>query len=291
MAIYNLGSINIDRFYAVPHFPQPGETISAEDYGEGLGGKGANMSVAIARGAARAVHIGAVGPEGRWATDRLLEYGVDTRHIVQRECATGHANITVDGAGENIIVIFPGANNTLDADQISGALSEANVGDWLLMQNETNAQMEAATLARTLGLKVAYAAAPFSAEAVAPLLPFLDLLMMNAVEAKQLEAATGRSISALGVPDVVITKGADGAEWISGNGRRSIPAIPAQVVDSTGAGDTFSGYLLAGLDRGMPMEQALRLATQAAALMVARKGTADVIPDLRDIQEAGRARP
>lgn len=289
MAVWNLGSINIDNVYRVPHLPAPGETLSAFEHSQGLGGKGANMSVAIARAAARVTHIGAVGGEGGWTVDRLMEYGVDTRHIARMVGqATGHANIAVAEDGENQIILYPGTNRMISDDLIGAALSAAAAGDTLVMQNETNGQRYAAEMARSLGLKVVYAAAPFDAQAVSDVLPFTDLLVLNAVEAEQLQAALGQDLTALGVDNIVVTLGGDGCRWIdvSAGLETHVPAIPVTPVDTTGAGDTFTGYLVAGLDRGMPMEQVLRLATQAGAIMVTRLGTADVIPDLKDIEDA-----
>ncbi|MBM1555388.1 ribokinase [Sulfitobacter mediterraneus] len=283
--IWNLGSINADNFYRVPHLPEPGETLAATGFDRGLGGKGANMSVAAARAAARVMHIGAVGADGAWAKDRLLEYGVDTQHIFVVAPATGHANICVDPAGENSIVLYPGANHTITEQMIGAALAEASPGDILLMQNETLGQQFAAETAQTLGLRVAYAAAPFDAEAVAGLAHIADLLILNEVEAAQLLAATGQELSNLPVDDVVVTLGGDGCKWVSNKGdiTQTYAAYPADPVDTTGAGDTFTGYLLAGLDRGMDMADAIDLAMRAGALMVARHGTADVIPDLKEI--------
>ena len=283
--IWNLGSINIDNFYEVPHLPAPGETLAAVSYGFGLGGKGANMSVAAARAAARVSHIGAVGSDGRWTRERLMEYGVDTPHISEIEVPTGHANIVVDPAGENSIVLFQGANVHLTEAIIGAALSEASHRDFLLMQNETNGQEYAAVTARSLGLRVAYAAAPFEASAIERLLGRIDLLVLNEVEAAQLEAATGKTPDALGVPDVVITLGAKGCKWVSNTGEKHFDPYPAEAVDTTGAGDTFTGYLVAALDRGLGMEAAIDLALKAGALMVMRRGTADVIPDLKEIQD------
>jgi ribokinase len=283
--IWNLGSINIDNFYEVPHLPAPGETLAAVSYGFGLGGKGANMSVAAARGAARISHIGAIGSEGHWTLDRLMEYGVDTPHISQIEVPTGHANIVVDSSGENNIVLFQGANVKLTEAMIGRALSAASTGDFLLMQNETNGQEYASETARSLGLRVAYAAAPFEADAIGRLLGRVDLLVLNEIEATQLEAATGKSVGALGVPDVVVTLGAQGCKWVSNASEKHFDAYPAEAVDTTGAGDTFTGYLVAGLDRGLDMEAAIDLALKAGALMVTRRGTADVIPDLKEIQD------
>ncbi|MEO0937458.1 MAG: ribokinase [Pseudomonadota bacterium] len=286
MTIWNLGSINIDRLYRVPHLPGPGETLAATAHSEGLGGKGANMSVAAARAAAHVVHIGAVGADGRWAAERLLEYGVDTRSIAEVPGPTGHAIIAVDAGGENSILLWPGANAAISEGMIGQALSQASLGDWLLMQNETCGQVHAARMARDLGLNVAYAAAPFDAQAVQELLPYLDLLVMNAVEAEQLRAATGQDAAALGVDLVIVTKGAGGCTLYRSGAHRDFPAVVVEPVDTTGAGDTFTGYVLAGLGRGEEVAQAILRATQAAAIMVTRQGTADVIPDLKDIEDA-----
>lgn len=288
MTIYNLGSINIDMVYQVPHLPVPGETLAAKIYSQGLGGKGANMSVAAARAAARVRHIGAVGADGRWAVERLLEYGVDTTHISEFSGVTGHAVINVDDAGENAIVLWAGANNLISTDQIGRALAEANTGDTLIMQNETSGQLDAAKMAKDLGLKVVYAAAPFDANAITLLLPYIDLLVLNEVEAQQLKMAIGKPPEALEIDNVIVTLGGDGCRWYANSAKlvTDFAAIKVDPIDTTGAGDTFTGYVVAGLDRGMVMERAIHLASQAGALMVARLGTADVIPDLKEIQDA-----
>lgn len=284
MAIWNLGSINIDHFYAVPHIPAPGETLAATGYDTGLGGKGANMAVASARAGSVTHLIAATGPDGRWARDRVMEYGVDTRFVAQVQSPTGHALISIAADGENAITLFAGANHQIEAKDISRALSQAQTGDWLLMQNETMLQRDAAQLAKTLGLKVAYAAAPFDAEATKSVLPFLDFLILNEVEASQLETSLNRRLETFEIPDIIVTLGANGAKHITPLGARSYPAIPVEPVDTTGAGDTFTGYVLSGLDRGLSMPQSIRLASFAAALMVTRHGTADVIPDLSEVQ-------
>ncbi|WP_299349103.1 ribokinase [uncultured Shimia sp.] len=289
MAIYNLGSINADYFYRVPHLPSAGETLAATSVLRGLGGKGTNMSVAAARAAARTIHIGAVGEDGRWATDRLLEYGVDTRHITTLpDTPTGHAIINVEDSGENAIVLLPGANHEIPESTIGAALSEASPGDTLLLQNETNNQAQAAEIAKRLDLFTAYAAAPFDAEAVQAVLPYIDILFFNAVEAAQFEQATDQSPTDLPVRQVIVTRGSQGCTLFDNQLEevRHFPALPVTPVDTTGAGDTFTGYVLAALDRGLPMPQAITLATRAAALMVTRHGTADVIPDLKHVQEA-----
>ncbi|MFN3662620.1 ribokinase [Yoonia sp.] len=284
MAIWNLGSINADIVYAVPHIPAPGETLGTTGREMFLGGKGANMSVAAARAAARVNHIGAVGKDGLWTAQRLLEYGVDTRNIAVLDTETAQAIIMVDPAGENVILLHPGANVEIPQTVLQTAMAEAQTGDWLVIQNETNLQRTAAAMGRKMGLRVAYAAAPFDADRVMAVLPHLDFLILNAVEAEQLHAATGKTPADLDIADVIVTLGADGAEWYGPEGKQHFAAIKVDPVDTTGAGDTFTGYVLAGLDRGMPMAQAIAQAMRAGALMVTRHGTADVIPDLSEVQ-------
>ena len=217
-----------------------------------------------------------------------MEYGVDTRHIVECDTPTGHAVIMIDAAGENAILLFPGANRSIIETHIAKVLEDASEADTFLFQNETSAQLDGATLASAKGLRVIYAAAPFDAEAVKAVLPLLDVLVMNAVEAQQLTTATGTDLADLPVRDIVVTLGGDGCRWLNTDAGtdRKFPAIPVTPVDTTGAGDTFTGFFVAGLDRGMPTEQAISLAQQAAAIMVTRYGTADVIPDLKDVEDA-----
>ena len=284
MAIWNLGSINGDHVYALPHMPSPGETLAARSLTTGLGGKGANMSVACARAGATVRHIGAVGPDGAWAVDRLRAYGVDTTHIATLDAPSGHAIIAVDDRGENMILLFPGANRLLPRAHVDSALALAQPGDWFLTQNETNLQTEAASLARAGGLRVAYAAAPFEATSVETMLSHLDLLILNEVEADQLVDTTGRTIATLGLMDVIVTLGAEGCLWFHEGRETSFPALRVTPVDTTGAGDAFTGYVLAALDDGAPMPDAIRLATRASALKVTRPGAADAIPTRQEAE-------
>lgn len=285
MAVWNLGSINIDVVYSVPHIPVPGETLAATERATYLGGKGANMSVAIARSGSRVYHIGAIGQDGLWTSERLLEYGVDTQHISIVDGPTSQAVVAVDLQGENAIILAPGASVDIPHTTLQTALSEASTGDWFITQNETNLQRTAVTLAKKMGLKVGYAAAPFDATRVKAVLEHLDFLILNEVEAQQLADATGKTPDMLGVVDVIVTRGGEGADWYGAHGKQHFVAISVTPVDTTGAGDTFTGYVLGGLDRGMPMAQAISLAIKAAALMVTRQGTANVIPDLSEVRD------
>lgn len=293
MTIFNLGSINIDHFYRLPHLPLPGETLAALSYRRGLGGKGANQSVAAARAGADLRHIGAVGADGRWMVARLGELGVDCTHVAEVAEASGHAIINIDEAGENAIVLYPGANRAIPAAAVQKALGQAGPGDWLILQNETTLQAEAARFAREQGLFVAYSAAPFDAGAVRAVLPHVTHLLVNEVEAAQLCAALETGLPDLPVPYLVMTLGARGAVWQdrAAGTRIEVPALPVTPVDTTAAGDTFAGYLIAALAEGMPADGAMHLAAAAAALKVTRPGTADAIPARAEVAAFMAAQP
>lgn len=285
MTIFNLGSINVDHFYAVPHLPAPGETLAASSYSTGLGGKGANQSVAVALAGSPVIHIGAVGPDGGAMVARLRQFGVDCAHVSTVETATAHAIINVDPRGENAIVIFAGANQEQSLTHLESAFSAASKGDIVLLQNETSLQVEAAQLAQQAGLFVAYSAAPFSAQAVQAILPHIDLLVLNEVEAAQLTKSLDQEIFALPVPQLLITRGAKGCTWRDQATQEelSVPAYPVTPVDTTGAGDCFIGYAIAGVEQGLDSQAALQLASAASAIQVTRHGTADAIPTRAEV--------
>ena len=285
MSIFCLGSINADYFYSVPHIPSPGETLAATGMSSGLGGKGANQSVAAARAGSTVHHIGAVGPGSDWILERLTSFGVGTEHIAILEEPTGHAIINVAADGENAIVILAGANGCQDLGRFQDAIVDAGRGDILLLQNETNLQVEAAKFATEIGLRVLYSAAPFDSQAAAAVLPYTDTLLLNETEAAQLEAALETTLHSLPVKNVIVTLGANGVRWIeteTGN-TVEIPGTPVKAVDTTGAGDTFAGYFAAGLDAGDSVPTALEFAGRAAALKVTRHGTADAIPSREEV--------
>ncbi len=275
MAIWNFGSINLDHVYRVPHLVNAGETLTASAYSVGLGGKGANQSVAAARAGAVCRHIGAVGRDGAWAREVLAKAGVDVSGIVVGDIPTGHAVINVDPGAENSIVIYPGANRALTAPSLDGAVA----GDILLLQNETSAQVEAAARGAALGLRVIYSAAPFEPEAVRAVLPHVSLLIMNAGEARALRAAMGSTPPV----EMIVTHGADGAEWI-GPAPLFVPAFGVDPVDTTGAGDCFAGTLAAALDAGAMPEAAMLRASAASAVQVTRAGAAEAMPSVQEVE-------
>jgi len=284
MAIYNLGSVNIDHVYRVPHLPEPGETLASSSFNSGLGGKGANQSIAVAKAGGQVFHIGAIGADGGWLADQMVDAGVDMRFLSVIDVPTGHAIIYVDDAAENVIVLFTGANRALTEAMVNDALSDACAGDWLLLQNETNLGVYAAKAAKAKGMRVAYAAAPFDAGAAVEMLPLTDLLAVNDIEAAQLSEALGISAADLPVPQVLITRGADGATLQSGTDVIFVDAFKVDPVDTTGAGDTFLGYFLAALDLGRSAKDALTFASAASALQVTKVGAAVAIPTADEVE-------
>lgn len=282
MTVWNLGSVNVDHVYRLSHLPAPGETISALGYDKGLGGKGANQSVAALRAGAEVRHLGAVGEGDDWVLAELARHGLATDGIARVAVPTGHAIVATDPAGENLIVIAPGANRALPP-QLLEALDRARPGDTLLLQNETSLQAEAAARARARGLRVMYSAAPFGIEPLRAVLPHATHLLMNEGEARALGTATGQALADLPVEAIIVTRGAEGADWIGAGETLHAPAFRVTPVDTTGAGDCFAGSLAARLDLGEGPQAALRYAAAAAALQVTRPGAAGAIPSRAEV--------
>ena len=286
MAIFNLGSINIDHIYSMPHLVEPGETLAATDYQAALGGKGANQSIAIARAGGDVHHAGMIHKgDGHWL-DPMVEAGVDTRHVLRGEMPTGHAIVAVDeGSAENQIILAPLSNVALPASLMTDFLAGADQASWALTQNETNLSAAFLHDAKKRGMRICYSAAPFVAEVTAELLPLVDLLIVNAVEAEALSTHEGKSPEELNLPHLIITLGKDGSRYIGEDGEFMVPARKVKAVDTTGAGDTYLGYVLAMLDGGASMREAMELASKASALQVTRPGASAAIPTRAEIDQ------
>ena len=287
--ILNVGSINIDHVYAVPHFVTPGETLASESLLTGLGGKGANQSVALARAGAEVIHIGQVNQNDIWAIDVLDTSGVNTQHVAKVTTATGHAIIQVDRHAENAILLHGGANQTLTVEQLIEAFDQHPDADYLLMQNECNLLAEALQLAKTHNIKVVLNPAPMT-DSIKQL-PWhdIDTLIVNQGEAQALTEQDDlpQIIATLKrqAPNVkvVITLGAQGVILIAAGTEIEISAQAVTAVDTTGAGDTFVGFFLAAIANGLTDRAALEQACSAAALAVTRHGAISSIPTLAEL--------
>lgn len=284
MKLYNIGSINKDFVYRLSRLPAPGETLAAQDFSVSLGGKGTNISVAVARAGGSVCHIGAVGQGDQDILDMLQSQGVDCGAIDRVSAVTGHAVVYVDDNSENQIVIVGGANHAISEAHIRASLAGAVAGDWLLLQNETTANDMGLKIAREKGMKVALVAAPFDAETLPDLIQRVDFVSMNKTEIHEFEAAIGRPFRQVDGTDFLITYGADGAEFVSGGVETKIAAHKVTPVDTTGAGDTFFGAFMAKYAAGDTVADAMTYASAAAALQVQRLGASVAIPQDAEVQ-------
>ena len=284
MTIVNLGSINIDHIYTMPHLVTAGETIAATSFQSALGGKGANQSIAIARAGGTVFHGGMINRRDEAWLKPMIDAGVDVSMVAHGDLPTGHAIVAVDdGTGENQIILSPSSNNAVPDHIGAWLLEKGGVGDWALAQNETNQTASFLKDAKAKGLSICYSAAPFVADITADLLPLVDLLIVNEGEYADLVSHLGRVD--LGINHLIVTKGSKGATYYGEGEPFECPAAKVEAVDTTGAGDTYLGYVLAGLDGGMTMQDAMERAALAAAIQVTRLGASEAIPTADEVAD------
>ncbi|TDO13874.1 MULTISPECIES: ribokinase [Halomonas] len=295
--LHNYGSINLDHVYRVPHLVRPGETLASRDYRVGLGGKGANQSLAMASAGGRVSHWGRLGRQDAWARERLARAGVQVETIALVNEPSGHAIIQVDDHGENAILLFPGANHGTTEADLEIYFATTSPGDWLLTQNECNDLSRVMERAAEVGLHVALNPAPMSDAVRALPLEHCQLLFVNRGEAAWLaglEAASPPEALLDGLArrlpnsELVLTLGSDGAWYQDRDTRHFQPALPVTPRDTTAAGDTFIGYYLAALQQGRAVTDCLIWAATAAALGVQVAGAAESIPQAMAVERALR---
>ncbi len=299
MRVLNFGSLNLDYVYRVDHFVRPGETLAALSRQVKCGGKGLNQSVALARAGAKAVHGGCVGAGGAPLKALLAENGVDVSLLLDVEEMQGHTVIEVNPAGENRILLYGGSNRCVSRAQIADTLSAFGPGDWLVLQNEINGLPAIVDAARDRDMVIVLNPSPWDGGLAAVDFGKLDWLLVNAIEAAQLsgrddpEAAWAWLHARHPRLSALITLGGEGSlAWRVEEGRMTSArqaAFPAKAVDTTGAGDTYAGYFIAGLMAGLPLRDCMRRASRAAAISVTRPGAADSIPFLDEVDEGGHA--
>ena len=287
------GSLNADLLFQVEALPRPGETVLCPGYRLAAGGKGANQAAAAAKAGAAVRMVGHVGGDsfGRFLREVLAAAGVDGARIATSDQATGIAVIGVDRLAENQIIVASGANLDTDAGQVDDR--ELTPGVTVLCQNEIRPEATFALLerAKARGARTILNLAP-AGEVPARVLDALNLLVVNEIEAAM--AAGARADPAVLARDLalrhgltcVVTLGSRGALAIGPDGGYRIEALAVEPVDTTGAGDAFTGVLAAALDQGISLPDALRRASVAAGLACTRIGAQTSQPTVAAIEAA-----
>jgi len=288
--LLNLGSLNLDHVYQVPHFVAPGETLSATTFSTGAGGKGFNQSIALARAGVHVAHIGCLGRDAAWLREKLASEKVDVTRLSLVPSAPGHAIIQVNASGQNSILLFPGANHALNAEALPNCFAGLSAEDWFLTQNETSCVPEALLYARSLGMTVCFNPAPMDASVRDYPLEEVDYLIVNETEGAALTGSERPEtiLAALRQrcprASIVLTLGSAGVCCAPPAGATMhVPTHPVKAVDTTAAGDTFIGYFIAALMQQQSLDSALHHGCRAAALSVTRPGAADSIPFLHEL--------
>ena len=289
MKILNFGSLNLDYTYRLDHFVRPGETEASFSRTIACGGKGLNQSIALAKCGAPVIHAGAVGKsDGLILIDTLNSAGVDTSLILQLEdVPSGSAFIQVVPSGENAIVLDGGANQAIHEAYAEEVLSHFEEGDWLLLQNEISCIPWIMRRAHEIGMNIVLNPSPMNASVFQMPLEMVDLFIANEHEASRLSCHAQNTAAELQrrypTAAALITLGGAGSMYIQDGKTISQDAFRVDAVDTTGAGDTFTGFFLGSLVKGEDVQEAMRIAAAAAALSVTKKGASGSIPSLSEV--------
>lgn len=291
MKILNFGSLNMDYVYEVDHFVQPGETMSSKGLFINCGGKGLNQSIAAAKAGNEVYHAGLVGKGGEVLEVKLAENGVNVSLLSKVDESCGHAIIQVDCKGQNCILLYGGTNQLLTKEYINEILDQFGNEGLVLLQNETNLVGYIIEEAHKRGLKTALNAAPMDEKVLGYPLELLNWLIVNEVEGKQI-AGCDKEEEILPIlkekypnGNVLLTLGSKGAICYTEGETYKIGCYQVEVVDTTAAGDTFSGYFLYGILNGKTVSESLLLATTASTLAIGKKGASDSVPLKKEVDQ------
>lgn len=292
MKVLNYGSLNIDNVYSVDHFVRGGETLSSTKMEIFSGGKGLNQSIALAKSGVEVWHAGAVGEgDGEFLLDMMREAGVNVSLVSHVAGKTGHAIIQRDGDGQNCILLFGGANQQITREQVDAAMEHFEAGDFLVLQNEINEIAYIMEKAHEKGMKIVLNPSPMDEKIAGYPLEYVDYFLLNEIEAGDICGTQGEGeelLEKLGEKfpkaKIVLTLGGDGSMYRDGGLVLRQPIYRVPVVDTTAAGDTFTGFFIGGLMLGEEPKEALDHAAKAAAIAVSRPGAAPSIPDRSEIE-------
>ena len=294
MKILNFGSLNVDYVYSVDYFVRAGETLKANSREVLPGGKGLNQSVALARAGAQVYHAGCIGADGEFLRELLNKKGVNTEYLRTIDGMQGHTIIQVDKKGENCILLYGGTNRSIGDDQIDETLAHFGQGDWLVLQNEVNSLPRIVDAAFARGMRIVLNPSPYEEGLKEVDFGKLSWLLVNEVEACQCSGSDEpeRAWDVLHVRyprlSVLITLGSAGsiAHAVGPDGVDTVrqQAFRADAVDTTAAGDTFTGFFIGGLAEGRPLNECMRRASMASAISVTRMGAAVSIPKVEEVE-------
>lgn len=291
MRVLNIGSLNLDYVYSVDHIIQPGETESTGSRNIFLGGKGINQSCALAKAGVEVYHAGMIGADGTAFLDACKEYGVHSDYIKTVDGPSGHTIIQVDRNAQNSILLFGGANQMLTKEFVDDVLSHFGREDVLLLQNEVNLLPYIVDQAYEKGMQIALNPSPFNEKLDAVDLSKISIFLLNEVEGFQItgkqnpEEIVAELLHRFPKARIMLTLGKDGCVYADQTQKVHQPIFPVKAVDTTAAGDTFTGYFLAGLAEGLPMEEILRRSAKASSIAVSRPGAVPSIPYRQEVLE------
>ena len=292
MKILNIGSMNLDMVYQMDHIVQPGETEASYGMNVFLGGKGINQSVAAAQAGAQVFHGGMIGEDGQPFLDACVQYHVDSRYIRQVEGKSGHAIIQIDKNAQNCILLFGGANQMLTEAYVDEVLEGFEAGDILLLQNEVNMLPYIVDKAYEKGMQIALNPSPFNEKLNEVDMGKISVFLLNEVEGFQVTGVTepdaiiAKLLELYPHARIVLTLGKDGAVYADQEQKHFQPIFKVKAVDTTAAGDTFTGYFLAGLCEGMPIPEVLKRSAKASSIAVSRPGAVPSIPCRAEVEQA-----
>lgn len=290
MKVLNFGSLNIDHVYHVDHMVEAGETLNSQEMSTFCGGKGLNQSVALAKAGVEVYHAGRVGEEGGILLDMLKHSGVNTEYVETDAEKSGHTIIQVDGAGQNCILLYGGANRSMTKDYIDRVLADFSAGDVILLQNEINLLDYVIDSAFEKGMTIVLNPSPYDDNLKPCDFGKVSLFLVNEIEAGQMTGyeKPEEILAELKIrypkARVVLTLGAEGSIYQDEKRRCKAEARKVQAVDTTAAGDTFTGYFIASMIEDLSPEEGLALATKASAIAVTRKGAAPSIPLREEVE-------
>lgn len=287
MKILNFGSCNIDYVYSLDHIVEPGETETSYKLEIFPGGKGLNQSIALAKAGAKVYHAGCIGEDGGMLKDILVESKVDTAYLKTVDGKNGHAVIQVTSGGENSIFLYPGSNEMVEKEYIDSVLENFETGDILLLQNEISNVDYLVEEAYKKGMCIILNPSPFNEKISKIDFNMLSYIILNEIEAAAVAETQEESISRIKnkYPNlkIMLTLGSKGCVYSDDTQEIMQKAYKVKAVDTTAAGDTFTGYFVAGISNENEIKEVLKTASIASAIAVSRNGAAPSIPDKNEV--------